>query len=404
MALAFGKMAVQDRDRVLRFGEAAFETLNRLRRQRNFRNENNGGASALERGADGLQINFRFAATRSRREAESGARFPASRAPGLISFSASACSVIQDEIRRCDELLIAMRIARDRFFAQFGQAAFYQRAQRLIIERRLPQQICRRHRRFQFQDRLQQFGLSRRALSQLFDFARSSILRAGWTNNCFFQPTSALRITCGSRLRMTRFNRAAVIGARSIRRARAAAALKIGASPTTASIGRIPFASLCSRVATTVARPDLSRNGTRTREPTVDALGQGIGHGIIELAMNGAVDNYPDVSAGFISSLNLIDRCWTISCDSCGYTIAWMSMLAPQHDPVFLQVDLCGLLALAAGFCLSGGAIGRSRLHALRMDQPGAVSAIRSHDRVGRGRTSARSDAGESGGLAGKPI
>jgi len=30
---AFGEMAVQDRDRVLRFGEATFETLDRLRRE-----------------------------------------------------------------------------------------------------------------------------------------------------------------------------------------------------------------------------------------------------------------------------------------------------------------------------------------------------------------------------------
>src|SRR5437016_1841447 len=34
-----------------------------------------------------------------------------------------------------------------------------------------------------------------------------------------------------------------------------------------ASIGRTPLASLCSRIATTVASADLSRNGPRTREP-----------------------------------------------------------------------------------------------------------------------------------------
>ena len=47
-------MAVQYRDRVLRFGEAAFETLNRLRRERDFRDQNNRGASAVERGANRL--------------------------------------------------------------------------------------------------------------------------------------------------------------------------------------------------------------------------------------------------------------------------------------------------------------------------------------------------------------
>ena len=35
-----------------------------------------------------------------------------------------------------------------------------------------------------------------------------------------------------------------------------------------ASMGRMPLASLCSGIATTVASADLSRNGTRTREPT----------------------------------------------------------------------------------------------------------------------------------------
>ena len=45
---------MQHRDRVLRFGETAFEALNRLRRQRNFRYENDRGACAVERGPDRL--------------------------------------------------------------------------------------------------------------------------------------------------------------------------------------------------------------------------------------------------------------------------------------------------------------------------------------------------------------
>ena len=44
-------------------------------------------------------------------------------------------------------------------------------------------------------------------------------------------------------------------------------ALSAGLSPTSASIGRIPSASVSSSTATTVASADLSRNGTRTREP-----------------------------------------------------------------------------------------------------------------------------------------
>ena len=43
-------------------GEAAFETLDRLRGERNFRDEDDRGLAAREGGADRLQINFRFAA------------------------------------------------------------------------------------------------------------------------------------------------------------------------------------------------------------------------------------------------------------------------------------------------------------------------------------------------------
>ena len=63
VAFAFGQMTVQNRDGVLRLGEPAFEALNRLRRKRNFRDENNCRASVIERRADRLQINFRFAGT-----------------------------------------------------------------------------------------------------------------------------------------------------------------------------------------------------------------------------------------------------------------------------------------------------------------------------------------------------
>src|ERR1700686_231643 len=62
MALAFGEMAVQDRDRVLRFGETAFEPLDRLRRERNFRDEHNRAMAARERRVNRLQINFGLAA------------------------------------------------------------------------------------------------------------------------------------------------------------------------------------------------------------------------------------------------------------------------------------------------------------------------------------------------------
>jgi hypothetical protein len=63
VAFAFGQMTVQNRDGILLLGEPAFEAFHRLRRKGNFGYENNGRASAVERSADGLQINFRFAGT-----------------------------------------------------------------------------------------------------------------------------------------------------------------------------------------------------------------------------------------------------------------------------------------------------------------------------------------------------
>ena len=57
-------MTVQNSDVVLRLGKAAFKAFYRLRRKGDFRDENNCRASAVERRADGLQVNFRFAGTR----------------------------------------------------------------------------------------------------------------------------------------------------------------------------------------------------------------------------------------------------------------------------------------------------------------------------------------------------
>jgi len=115
--------------------------------------------------------------------------------------------LVQDEIRSCDELLIGMWIADDRFFAQFREAAFDQSAQCLVIERCLAQKLGGAGGCVQARDCFQEFGLPRRALSgarfRSFSNSALSILRPGWTNSCFFQPTSARRITWGSKLRIT---------------------------------------------------------------------------------------------------------------------------------------------------------------------------------------------------------
>ncbi len=73
---------------------------------------------------------------------------------------------------RRDELLIRMGITLHGFFAQLDESALLQRAERLIIERSLPQEIGGEDRRGQLADRLEEFGLARGAFAEFFDFLR----------------------------------------------------------------------------------------------------------------------------------------------------------------------------------------------------------------------------------------
>ena len=47
-----------------------------------------------------------------------------------------------------------------------------------------------------------------------------------------------------------------------------------------------------------MASDDFSRNGTRRRDPTATRSAQAFRNGIIELAVNGAIDNDPDEAGG----------------------------------------------------------------------------------------------------------
>ena len=71
--------------------------------------------------------------------------------------------LVQNQIRRRDELFVTMRITHHRFLAQLCEAALYKRAQRLVIERGLPKELRRAYRFFQLRNRLQKFSLPRRA-------------------------------------------------------------------------------------------------------------------------------------------------------------------------------------------------------------------------------------------------
>ena len=148
---------------------------------------------------------FPFCRCRSRRGAKSASRFSGESSASSISSSACVCSWLRVRLRRRNELFVSMWIARDSFFAQVHEAAFLQRPQRLIVERGLPREVRRAGLGRPSSQRsppevLPAAGARRRNFSSS---SRVDLAFRRWTNNCFFHPTSARRMTCGRRLRMT---------------------------------------------------------------------------------------------------------------------------------------------------------------------------------------------------------
>src|SRR6266705_3824857 len=131
-------MAVQYCDRILRFGKATLETFDRLGRKRNFGHQDDRAASAFERSPDRLQINFGLSATGNSVQPNWS---PTLRRVERFGYFLQRDKLlrIQFKIRGCDELLVAMRIANDGFFAHFRQATPNERAHRLAVERCLAQ-------------------------------------------------------------------------------------------------------------------------------------------------------------------------------------------------------------------------------------------------------------------------
>jgi hypothetical protein len=123
---------------------------------------------------------------------------------------------IQGEIPRSDELLIRMRIARDGLLAQQNKASLLQRAERLVIERNLAQQVGRGNRLAQFRHRLQQRCLLRSTSPQFLNLLRQDLFRGA--DEQLFLPTD---LSPADHLRQKtahdRFDRAAVVSAHPAR-------------------------------------------------------------------------------------------------------------------------------------------------------------------------------------------
>ena len=105
-----------------------------------------------------------------------------------------------------------MGIARDRLFAQDNESALLQRAQCLVIERRLAEKLGGPNRSAELRDCLEQFGLARSAPPQFLDIFRGNFFRRGDEQLLFpsdLGATNHLRQETAH----DRFDRAAVIRA-----------------------------------------------------------------------------------------------------------------------------------------------------------------------------------------------
>ena len=107
---AFGKMTVQDRNHVRLRGEATLESFDRLRGERDFRDEDDRGLAAREGGADRLQINFRLAAAGHAVEENRRVRFGIFER-GFDQLQGRSLLFVHHQFGVGDEFLGAMRIA-----------------------------------------------------------------------------------------------------------------------------------------------------------------------------------------------------------------------------------------------------------------------------------------------------
>ena len=298
-------MTVQNRDHVLPFGKATLESLDRLRRERNFRHEDDCGLASSENGANSLQINFRLPA--------SGHAVEQNR-PGL--FRPNECFFdraqsrrllwIQREIGRSDKLLVAVWIARDRFLAQHDKPAFLQRAQRLVIERNLAQEVRGRDRLLQFRNGLEQFRLPRRAPAQSFDVVRVDCFRGTDKQLLLptdFGPTNHLRQKSPDH----RFNRAAIIGAHpagqldQLRTQDRLLADERFDRPNPLGV------AFWQHRDNRAERRFFPKWNTHARADA-HAVRKNVRHEIVELAMNGAIDDNAGVALFRNHCAKLIDR------------------------------------------------------------------------------------------------
>ena len=199
---------------------------------------------------------------------------------------------VHGQIARGQELLVRVGIARDRSLLQFHQPAFYQGPQRLVVERRLAQQISRRHRSGKLSDGLEQLRLARRAPAQLLHFFGRQT-GARMNKHLLFPSHLGFAHDLRKQAANDRLNGATVIGAHPLTQLQ-----QVGAERRRFADDGFDFAQTPGIAV--FEQPDHRGQGgfvakrhaqTRTHG---DAAGQRFRDGIIELAVNGAINDHAD--------------------------------------------------------------------------------------------------------------
>ena len=196
---------------------------------------------------------------------------------------------IQNEIRRSYKLLVRVRIARDRFLAERNESAFLQCAQRLVIERSLPEKLSGRNGLAQLRDRLEQLRLARRTPSQFLDIFRQNLLR-GADEQLFFPADLCLPDHLRQKTPHDRFDRAAIIGAHPTCQLDKFRAQRRPVADERFDGANAFRGSFIQQRDHRGERGFLAKRHPHAR-PDRDAFGERFRHEIIELAMDRAIDN-----------------------------------------------------------------------------------------------------------------
>ena len=143
MPLAFGEVAVENRDLLLDGGKAALEPLNGLRRQRNLRDKHDGALPPVEHALDRLKVNLRLTASGHAMEQQRLLRLVEGAAD---RFKDGALLGVERQRRGRDKRIALVRVAGHGFRFGYDHPFAHQRGERAAIGAGFFEQRGDRHR------------------------------------------------------------------------------------------------------------------------------------------------------------------------------------------------------------------------------------------------------------------